>query len=75
MPDSILRAKGPAGPIFACVSADARFVEGRPCGSRLGAALAPFTDEAAAKAALVAAGGVLAAPDEARNRPKKKGGR
>jgi hypothetical protein len=46
------------GTLLAAVDPSARFVEGRVCGSRISAMLAPFRDDESAIAALLDAGAV-----------------
>jgi hypothetical protein len=56
MADRILEARGPAGPVFACISEGVRFTEAKVADGRLSAILSPFRDEGSARCALAAAG-------------------
>jgi hypothetical protein len=67
MADPILAADAPQGKLFACVAAS-RFTVPAVSHSRLTAALHPFPDDASARAALAAAGAVIADDRPAKRR-------
>lgn len=57
MADRILIADGPHGALYAGISPYVAYVTPKVADHRLTAVLAPFRDEEAARAALIAAGG------------------
>ena len=59
MADRIIEAAGPDGALFACVDPSARYCDSKPSALKFAARLTPYRDEAAAVAALEAAGATL----------------
>jgi hypothetical protein len=68
---AVLEAEHPAGRLYAAVNDEVRFTEGAVSHSKFGASLTPFRTDDAAREALAAAGGTVAAPDP--KRAKKPG--
>jgi hypothetical protein len=59
MTTRIIKADGPTGPLCAAIDPETREPEPQVAGGAMGAHLHPFRDEAAAVAALKAAGGKI----------------